>query len=67
MTTRPAADRGQAGVLMKKFDWQALLVDGYEPLRRAQRVFRRLPHDPRCRLCLTPFGGVGGKLVRAIE
>ena len=51
---------------MKKFDWQALLVDGYEPLRRAQRVFRRLPHDPRCRLCLTPFGGVGGKLVRAI-
>jgi len=51
---------------VKPFDWQALLVDGYEPLRRAQRVFRRLPHEPRCRLCLTPFGGFGGKVVRAI-
>src|SRR5437764_209653 len=47
----------------KQLDWQALLVDGYEPLRKAQRVFRHLPHDPRCKLCRNPFGGVGGKLV----
>jgi adenylate cyclase len=47
----------------KPLDWQALLVDGYEPLKRAQRVFRHLPHDPRCKLCQNPFGGVGGKLV----
>jgi adenylate cyclase len=47
-------------------DWQALLVDGYEPLRKAQRVFRWLPHDPRCKLCQNPFGGVGGRLVRLI-
>jgi adenylate cyclase len=51
---------------LKQFDWQALLIDGFEPLRRAQRVFRRLPHGPRCRLCRTPFAGVGGKLVRVI-
>jgi adenylate cyclase len=44
-------------------DWQGLLVDGYEPLRKAQRVFRRLPHDPRCKMCRVPFGGVGGKVV----
>ena len=43
-------------------DWQALLVDGYEPLKKAQKVFRRLPSDPRCKLCQNPFGGVGGKL-----
>ena len=43
-------------------DWQALLVDGYEPLRKAQRVFRRLPRDPRCKLCHNPFAGIGGKL-----
>jgi adenylate cyclase len=41
-------------------DWQALLVDGYEPLKKAQRIFRRLPHDPRCQLCRNPFEGVGG-------
>jgi adenylate cyclase len=48
---------------MRELDWQSLLVDGYEPLRKAQRVFRRLPSDPRCKLCQNPFGGVGGKIV----
>ena len=49
--------------MAKPLDWQRLLVDGYEPLKKAQRVFRRLPHDPRCKLCQNPFAGVGGKLV----
>jgi adenylate cyclase len=49
--------------MAKPIDWQALLVDGYEPLKKAQRIFRRLPHDPRCKLCRNPFGGVGGRLV----
>jgi adenylate cyclase len=48
----------------KPMDWQALLVDGYEPLKMAQRVFRRLPHGPRCKLCQNPFAGVGGRLMR---
>jgi adenylate cyclase len=47
----------------KRLDWQALLVDGYEPLKKAQRIFRRLPRDPRCKLCQNPFAGIGGKLV----
>jgi adenylate cyclase len=49
--------------MAKPIDWQALLVDGYEPLRKAQRIFRRLPHEPRCKLCQNPFAGIGGKLV----
>ncbi len=49
--------------MAKPLDWQALLVDGYEPLKRAQRVFRRLPRDPRCKLCQNPFAGIGGKIV----
>jgi adenylate cyclase len=44
-------------------DWEALLVKGYEPLRISQRVFRRLPRDPRCKLCQNPFGGLGGKVI----
>ncbi len=55
--------RGNDGDMAKPLDWQALLVDGYEPLKKAQRVFRLLPHDPRCKLCRNPFGGIGGKLV----
>jgi SAM-dependent methyltransferase len=47
----------------KPLDWEALLVKGYEPLKFAQRIFRHLPHDPRCKLCQNPFGGMGGKIV----
>jgi len=50
----------------KTLDWHRLLVDGYEPLKKAQRVFRRLPSDPRCKLCQNPFGGVGGRVCAAI-
>jgi len=52
-----------SGMAKKTLDWQAVLVDGYEPLRKAQRIFRRLPHDPRCKMCQNPFAGFGGKLV----
>jgi adenylate cyclase len=48
--------------MAKVVDWEKLLIDGYEPLKRAQRIYRRLPHDPRCKLCLSPFAGIGGKL-----
>jgi adenylate cyclase len=50
----------------KPIDWESLLVDGYEPLKRVQRVFRRLPRDPRCKLCQNPFGGIGGRLSAVI-
>ena len=50
----------------KVLSWQELLVDGYEPLKKAQRIFRRLPSDPRCKLCQNPFGGVGGRLFRMV-
>lgn len=49
--------------MVKPLNWQRLLVDGYEPLKVAQRIFRRLPREPRCKLCQNPFGGIGGKVV----
>lgn len=52
--------------MAKPVDWEALLVKGHEPLKVAQRVFRHLPSNPRCKLCLNPFGGVGGKIVGAL-
>lgn len=36
-------------------------------LRRAfSAVMRRLPSEPRCRLCHVPYGGVGGRIMRLI-
>ena len=52
--------------MAKPVDWHRLLIDGYEPLKKGQRVFRRLPGDPRCKLCQNPFGGIGGKLCGVI-
>jgi adenylate cyclase len=43
--------------------WHDLLVDGNESMRRFQRMFRRLPSAPRCKLCHNPFAGFGGRLV----
>jgi adenylate cyclase len=54
---------GNVSRAAKTLDWQRLLVDGYEPLKKAQRIFRLLPHDPRCKLCQNPFGGLGGSLL----
>jgi adenylate cyclase len=52
--------------MAKTIDWEALLVDGYEPLKAAQKVFRHLPSEPRCKLCRNPFGGVGGRIFALI-
>ena len=49
--------------MAKRVDWDALLVNGHEPLKFSQRIFRRLPHDPRCKLCLNRLGGVAGKVI----
>jgi adenylate cyclase len=35
-------------------------------LRMLHSLFRYLPGPPRCKGCLNPFGGIGGKLVRLI-
>ncbi len=44
--------------------WRAVLT-GHDPaLAQKRRRFRRLPRDPRCKSCLLPFAGVGGRLMR---
>src|SRR6266540_3673986 len=35
-------------------------------LRFGRRFLRSIPSDPRCKLCASPFGGVGGPLMRAV-
>lgn len=46
--------------------WRDFLTRGDPRERRLRRLFVRLPHGPRCRLCAAPFAGVGASLMRAI-
>ena len=43
-------------------EWRRTLIEGHAPLNRARRMFRRMPSDPRCKMCANPFGGVGGRV-----
>ncbi len=58
-----AVTTSHSSQVAKAVDWEALLVKGHEPLKVSQRVFRRLPGDPRCKLCYNLFGGLSGRVV----
>jgi hypothetical protein len=44
--------------------WRALWT-GNPPLptHRKRRIYAHLPSSPRCRICLAPFHGIGGRLL----
>ena len=46
--------------------WRDFLTQGHSFERRARRVFLRLPHGPRCRLCAAPFAGPAAPVMRII-
>jgi adenylate cyclase len=41
-------------------------TSAFEVDKRLRRLFRMLPHDPRCKFCNAPFQGAGGALMRAV-
>lgn len=44
--------------------WRTIFQDGHPELAKQHWLHRALPRDPRCRLCLAPFGGPGGWVMR---
>ena len=46
--------------------WRDFLTRGDANERKVRRVFRRLPHEPRCMLCAAPFAGPAAPVMRAI-
>ena len=46
--------------------WRDFLTRGHGRERNGRRVFRHIPHGPRCKLCAAPFAGVGAPLMRMI-
>src|SRR3990170_2429853 len=47
-------------------DWRDLLLGIHPDLVRMRRRFRHLPSDPRCKMCLSPHGGIGGRIMTAL-
>ena len=45
-------------------DW--FMTDAFRAEKRLYGFFRVLPHDPRCKLCHTPFHGIGGLVVSSL-
>jgi len=45
--------------------WYTIFGPGHPDLQEQQRLHRDMPSPPRCKLCLAPFGGVGGELMKA--
>ncbi len=47
--------------------WTNITTKGNHPEERMLReIFKRLPKNPRCKLCYTPFEGIGGLAVRTV-
>jgi adenylate cyclase len=44
--------------------WRALLTGEDPSLRQVRRVWRHVPSAPRCKVCASPFHGLGGSVAR---
>jgi adenylate cyclase len=44
--------------------WRDMLLGVSPEVTRMRRIFRHIPTDPRCKLCLSPYAGLGGFLVQ---
>jgi len=45
-------------------DWYRFLTEGEDDHRTFRRMIRKVPSNPRCKMCYIPFGGVGGRFNR---
>jgi adenylate cyclase len=50
----------------KQHSWEQTLCDGHQTLKLVRAAFRHMPAEPRCRLCLAPFQGAGGRITAMI-
>lgn len=46
--------------------WFWFTTSAFDVDKRLRRIFRILPHDPRCKFCNAPFQGVGGMIVKTV-
>ncbi len=44
--------------------WRQIFAEGHPELNKQHWLHTKLPHKPRCKLCLVPFSGIGGWIMR---
>ncbi len=47
--------------------WRLVLTGQNPALLRARRLWKYVPSDPRCKMCASPFGGVGSILAKLMR
>ena len=47
-------------------EWEALLTGNHPGALSLRRRFRSLPSPPRCKMCLAPFKGIGGLVLKPV-
>ena len=45
-------------------EWRDMLLGVSQDIVRMRRIFRHIPTDPRCKLCQSPYAGLGGFIVQ---
>jgi adenylate cyclase len=67
MNGEPATEKTDSQNAWAHMLWHAYLTGDHSRLdtkvRVVQKIFSRLPTDPRCKVCNAPFKGIGGVLV----
>jgi adenylate cyclase len=61
------ADPPDAPELIESAHWRGLLTGDDPELIRFRRFMRRVPHGPRCKICASPFEGVGRVTTRLLN
>jgi adenylate cyclase len=44
-------------------EWLEILTEGHRAMRGARVAWKVVPSAPRCKVCSSPFGGVGGRFL----
>ena len=47
-------------------EWQKILTEGHRSMVMARHFWRLVPSAPRCKVCSSPFGGIGGSFFRHV-
>jgi hypothetical protein len=47
-------------------EWRDTLLGRSPELMRYRRIFRHIPSEPRCKMCLSPQGGIGAPIMNVL-
>ena len=64
--TRPPATAGRPEGGATDAEWRGILEGTAPGFAAGRGILRLIPSSPRCKLCLAPFSGLGGQLMRVI-